>query len=318
MSSSPRPSLSVEAGGVVLPTPVMIASGCFGPEIASLLDVRKLGAVVTRSITIRPQRGAPPPRVAETPSALLVETGLQNDGIEEFLVHQLPELAKLGVPLFVSIAGGSVDEYMRLAMALEGAPGVSAIEANACCPSRERDGEWWAVIPEGAGEVAGAVARLSRVPVFVKLAEMPALVDVARACVRAGAAGLTLIHSVPGMAIDPETFQPRLAPVRGGVAGPAIHPMAVHAVYRVAQALPEVAILGVGGVATAGDAVEMFLAGASAVQVGTAVLTNPQAPIEITTGIAQALMDRGLASPDALRGRMGGMPTPAPVGTDAP
>jgi dihydroorotate dehydrogenase (NAD+) catalytic subunit len=322
MSPARAPSLAVDVGGVRLPTPVMVASGCFGPELAQLADVRRFGGVVTRSVTLRPQRGAPSPRIAETPAGLLSETGLQNDGIEAFLEREMPVLADLGVPVFVSVAGSSVDEFMRLAMALEGVTGVAAIEANACCPSRERDGQWYAATPEGAAEVAGAVSRLARVPVFVKLAESPGLVEAARSCVRAGASGLTLIHSLPGMAVDPRTFRPRLATVKGNVSGPALHPVAVHAVYRVAQAMPEVPILGVGGVTTGEDAVEFLLAGARAVQVGTAVFTNPQAPIEVALGIARVLADTGLGSPEDLRGRMGSLATPvpetAPVGTDVP
>jgi dihydroorotate dehydrogenase (NAD+) catalytic subunit len=310
--------MSVEVGGVTLPTPVMVASGCFGPELSHLADVRKFGGVVTRSISVRPHRGVSSPRVAETPSGLLFETGLQNDGIEAFLSRELPALAELGVPVFVSVAGSSVDEYMRLAMALEGAPVVAGIEANACCPSRERDGRWFAETSDGAAEVAGAVSRLARVPVFVKLADTPDLVEVARACVRSGATGLTLIHSMPGMAVDPGTFRPRLAAVKGSVSGPAIRPMAVHAVYRVAQAMPEVPILGVGGVSGGDDAVEFLLAGARAVQVGTAVFTDPQAPIEVALGIGRVLAEKGLHSPEDLRGRMGSLASPAPVGTEAP
>jgi dihydroorotate dehydrogenase (NAD+) catalytic subunit len=317
-------SLGVDVGGVRLPTPVMVASGCFGPELVQLADVRRFGGIVTRSITMRPQRGTPSPRMAETPSGLLWDTGLQNDGIESFLHRELPALAALGAAVFVSVAGSSIDEFMRLAMALEGAPGVAAIEANACCPSRERDGQWYAATVEAAAEVAGAVSRLARIPVFVKLAESPELVEVARACVRAGATGLTLVHSLPGMAVDPATFQPRLASVTGRVSGPAIHAGAVDAVYRVAQAMPDIPIFGVGGVSTGGDAVEFLLAGASAVQVGSEVFRNPQAPVEVAAGVARVLAARGLSSPEQLRGRMGRLgqtgvlPSPAPVGTDAP
>ncbi len=310
------PPLAVELGGLRLPTPVLVASGCFGPELVQLADPRRFGGIVTRSITMRPQRGTPSPRIAETPSGLLWDTGLQNNGIEAFLVRELPALAELGVPILVSVAGSSIDEFMRLVMALEGVPGVAAIEANACCPSRERDGQWYAATVDGAAEVAGAVSRLARVPVFVKLAEGPQLVEVARACVRSGATGLTLIHSPPGTAVDPATFQPRLSSVAGGVSGPAIRAMAVHAVYRVAQALPELPILGVGGIATGEDAVEFLLAGAGAVQVGTAVFRNPQAPVDVAMGVGRLLAERGLSSPEQLRGRLGSLPAPAPVGPE--
>ncbi|MDP9343956.1 MAG: dihydroorotate dehydrogenase [Actinomycetota bacterium] len=310
-------SLAVDVGGVRLPTPVVVASGCFGPELAQLADVGRFGGVVTKSITMRPHRGTPSPRIAETPSGLLWDTGLQNDGIESFLSRELPALAELGMPVIVSVAGSSIDEFMRLVMALEGAPGIVAIEANACCPSRERDGQWYGASVDGAAEVAGAVSRLARVPVFVKLPESPDLVEVAQACLRAGATGLTLIHSLPGMAVDVGTFQSRLAAVKGSISGPAIHGVALHAVYRVAQAFPEAAIFAAGGVSSAEDAAAFLLAGASAVQVGTAIFRNPQAPIEVAAGLARLLAERGLTSPEQLRGRMGSLRAPAPVGMEA-
>ena len=283
----------------------MVASGCFGRELGHLIDLRKLGAIVTRSLTVQPQRGAPTPRMAETPSGLVSETGLQNEGLDAFREDELPLLQKLGVPVIVSIAGRTVEDYVHLTVGADLMRGVGAIEANLCSPSRERDGRWFASSPEGAAEVAGAVSRLTRLPVFVKLsADTTTLAATAKACVRAGAHGLTLVHSLPAMAVDTATFKPRLAAVTGGLSGPAIHPIAVRAVYEVARALPEAPILGVGGVTSWEDAVELFLAGAWAVQIGTALFSNPGAAIDVTEGIQRFLRERGLSSPADLRGRM--------------
>jgi dihydroorotate dehydrogenase (NAD+) catalytic subunit len=291
-------------GGLRLPTPVMVASGCFGRELAHFIDVSKLGGIVTRSLTVTPSKGSSAPRMAETPSGLLSDTGLQNEGVEAFAARELPALNRIGVPIVVSLAGSSVEEYMRLTMALDGLSGVAALEANACSPSRERDGQWFASTAEGVGEVVGAVSRLTRLPVFVKLsAGVADLPELAEACVRAGAHGLTLVHSFPAMAIDTKAFRPKLASGTGGLSGPALHPIAVRAVYEVTRALPAVPVMGVGGIFTAADAVELLLAGAWAVQVGTALFANPGAAIDVTLGIRSFLEERGLASPADLRGR---------------
>ena len=300
-----KPSLTVDlGGGLRLPTPVMVASGCFSRELAQLVDVSKLGGIVTRSLTVAATMGSSAPRMAETPSGLLSETGLQNDGIESFVGRDLPALNRIGVPIVVSLAWSSVEEYMRLTMALDGLPGVAALEANACSPSRERDGQWFASTSEGVSEVVGAVSRLTRLPVFVKLsAGVTDLPELAEACVRAGAHGLTLIHSFPAMAIDPQTFRPKLASGTGGLSGPSLHPIAVRAVYEVTRALPAVPVMGVGGVSTAADAVELLLAGAWAVQVGTALFADPSAAIDVTLGIRSFLEEGDLASTADLRGR---------------
>ena len=303
------PSPAVDLNGLRLPTPALVASGCFGPELGQLSDIRKLGGIVTRTITLEPTRGAATPRVAETPSGILSDTGLQNEGIDTFLTGELPALARLGVPVVVSVGGFTAPDYMHLTMALDGQEAVAAIEVNACCPSRERGGRWFALTPEGAAEVVGAVARLTRRPVFGKLTPRVAnLVEVAEACIRAGAHGLTLIHPPQGMAIDVEHFRARLAAGYGALSGPALRPVAIWAVHEVSRAFPDVPILGVGGVVTASDALEFLMAGAWAVQVGSAVFSDPSAPVDVARGIVRFLRDRGLSSVADLRLVMQGIP----------
>src|ERR687888_599414 len=217
-------TLAVDLGeGLRLPTPVMVAAGCFGRELAHLIDPRKLGGIVTRSLTVQPQAGSPTPRMAESPSGLIADTGRQNEGVEAFRAAELPVLERIGIPVLMSIAGGSVEEFVRLTVAADTSRDVSGVEVNACSPSRERGGRWFSSSPEGAAEVSGAVSRLTRLPVFVKLgANTSNLAATAEACVRAGAHGVTLIHPFPAMAVDTETFRPKLASVTGGLSGPAL------------------------------------------------------------------------------------------------
>jgi len=298
-----RPTLSVDLGGVRLPTPVMIASGCFSSvkELAGLVDLRKVGGLVTRSITLHPRAGTATPRMAETPSGLLSSVGLQNPGLDAFL-QELPRLAQIGIPVFVSVAGHDVEEFMRVAAGMVALRSVDALELNLSCPNTARGGRLFACDQDQAAETVAAVTGVSRVPVFAKLSsETSDIVEVAKACTSAGARGVTLINPIPGLAIDAATGKPRLGSGAGGLSGPAIKPISLLAVYRVAQALPEAPILGVGGISTAEDALEFLAAGATAVQVGTAMFSNPSAPVEIAVGIGKHLVERGVASPAELR-----------------
>jgi dihydroorotate dehydrogenase (NAD+) catalytic subunit len=292
---------------VVLPLPVLAAAGCLGTgREATLVDLHRLGGVVTRSLTLEPRRGSPTPRMAETPSGLLSWIGLQNAGVEAFLREDLPHLEQVGVPVIASVAGSSVEEYLRVTTLLQNRPGIVALEVYLGAPDEERGrGRPFHARPDRISEVVGAVARMSRLPVFAKLPALePDLVESARACVRAGAHGLTLIDGVPGMAVDAERLRPALAAPVGLLSGPAVKPIALAAVYRVAREMPEVPIMGVGGISTGTDAVEFLLAGAWAVQVGTAMLVDPAAPVEIARGILAYLKDKQLESPAALRGRL--------------
>ncbi len=302
-----KPSMVVDLAGVTFPLPVLAASGCLGTgRDPTLVDLRRLGGVVTRSLTLEPRRGGPTPRVAETAAGIVSWIGLQNPGVEGFLAEDLPRLEQAGVPVVVSVAGSSVEEYLAVTGRLRHRPGVVALEVYLGAPDEERGrGRPFAARLDRAVEVVGAVARMSRLPVFAKLPFLePDLVETARACVRAGAHGLTLIDGVPGLAVDAERLRSRLAAPVGLLSGPAIKPIALAAVHRVAREMPEVPIMGAGGIATGADAVEFLLAGAWAVQVGTAMLVDPAAPVEIARGILAYLKDKQLESPAALRGRL--------------
>jgi dihydroorotate dehydrogenase (NAD+) catalytic subunit len=301
-----RRTLAVDLLGLQLPTPVLIASGCAGTgrELAGLVDLHKVGGLVSRSITMHPRKGTPTPRIAESPSGIVWETGLQNPGIEVFVAEELPRLTHAGAPVIVSIAGGSLEEFVRITSLLQGLTGISAIEVHLSERDEELERDVVAWRPDRAAEIVGAVARTSFVPVFAKLPLGPDLVEMARAVVRGGANGLTLIDSPPALGVDPATLRPRLGGVTGRLSGPALRPLALRAVFEVSRALPEIPILGVGGVRTGEDAVEMLLAGAWAVQVGTATLVDPAAPVEIAQGVASYLKGKGLASPADVRGRL--------------
>jgi dihydroorotate dehydrogenase (NAD+) catalytic subunit len=300
-------TLRTTLAGIELATPVMAASGTFGSgvEMSSLIDLRKVGAVVTKSITPQPVRGMPTPRMAETPSGMLNAIGIQNPGVEAFVEKDGPFIARAGVPVIVSIAGKTVQEYAEVAVRVSKIPGVVAVEANISSPNYNRNGQLFARDAQAAGEVIGTVTRMTHLPVFAKLtADVTDIVEVAQSCVRAGAHGLSLINTLSGMAIDVDTFRPKLGATTGGLSGPAIRPVALRCVFQVARALPEVPIIGIGGITDAVSAVEFLLAGAAAVQVGTANYYNPHATIEVTEGLAAYLARRGMTSPAELRGRV--------------
>lgn len=295
-----RLTLSTDLGGVTFPTPVLVAAGCLRSpkELHGLVDLRKLGGIVTTSITLAPRAGAPVPRVTETPSGVLSAVGWQNPGVEAFIEDELPALQKTGVPIIVSIAGSSVGEYVQVANSLSHAGGIAGLELNLACPDEERGGDVFAHRADRAAEVAGSVSRLTRLPVFAKLsADVYEVAEIAGACVHAGVSGLTLISGPVGMAIGVMSMNPQLGATVGRLSGPAIRPIAVRAVYEVARALPDVPIFGVGGIVEPQHALEMMLAGASAVQVGTAMLVNPTAPVDIAKGLLAYLRAMGLASP---------------------
>ena len=306
----PAPSLEVHLNGLRFPTPVLAASGCFnvGRELGEIVDLERVGGIVTKSVTLRPRKGLPVPRMAETASGMLNAIGLQNIGVDEFRAKDAPWIESLrdaGTPVLVSVAGRTVDEYAQVTVRVGGLAGVTGIEANISCPNVERRNQVFACHPDQAAEVIGTMCRLTAVPVFAKLtADVTNIVDVAEACVRAGAHGLSLVNTLLGMAIDTETFRPKLGAVTGGLSGPAMKPVALRCVYQVAQAFPEVPIMGIGGIRTAEDAVEFLLAGASAVQVGTASFFDPQAIVTVADGIGGFLARRGMSSPADLRGKV--------------
>ena len=293
--------LRTSLAGAALPNPVLTASGCAaaGRELEPFAPVDSLGAVVTKSVTLRPRAGRPTPRMAETPSGMLNSIGLQNPGVDAFLAHDLPWLADRGARAVVSIAGGSVADYAALAARLADAPALVAVEVNISCPNVESRGEVFACDPLAASRVVAAVRAETPagVPVLAKLSpDVTDLVAIARSCVDAGADGLTLVNTLLGMVIDPTTLRPVLGGVTGGLSGPAIRPVALRCVWQVHAALPHVPILGVGGIATGLDALQFLLAGASAVSVGTVVFGDPSAPVRVLAELDRALAARGFGS----------------------
>jgi dihydroorotate dehydrogenase (NAD+) catalytic subunit len=293
--------LTTDLAGALLPNPVLTASGCAaaGRELEPFAPVSALGAVVTKSVTLRPRAGRPTPRMAETASGMLNSIGLQNPGVDAFVAHDLPWLADHGARAVVSIAGGSVADYAALAARIAHAPAMVAVEVNISCPNVESRGEVFACDPLAASRVIAAVrAELpAGIPVLAKLSpDVTDIVAVARACVDAGADGLTLVNTLLGMVIDPDTMRPVLGGVTGGLSGPAILPVALRCVWQVHAALPAVPLLGVGGIRTGLDALQFVLAGARAVSVGTAVFGDPSAPVRVLAELETALAARGFAS----------------------
>lgn len=292
--------LSTRLAWVDVPNPVFTASGCAaaGQELGQFFDVAELGGVVTKSILLAPRAGRPTPRMAETPSGMLNAIGLQGPGIEAFLNRDLPWLAERGARAVVSIAGGSVGEYAELGRRLRGAAGLTAVEINISCPNVEDRGQVFACdAPSAAAAVAAVRAAVAPdVPVFAKLSpDVTDIVAIARSCIAAGADGLSLINTLLGMAIDTTTMRPVLAGDTGGLSGPAIRPVAVRSIWQIHEAMPEVPLLGMGGVRTGLDALELVLAGASAISVGTVVFNDPCAPIRVRDELAGALKARGLS-----------------------
>ena len=313
--AQPDCDLSTDLAGLTLPNPVLTASGCAaaGRELHQFFDVAELGAVVTKSIMMAPRSGRATPRMAETPSGMLNSIGLQGPGIDHFLEHDLPWLHEHGARAVVSIAGGSVEEFAELARRLRGAPGLSAIEVNISCPNVADRGLVFACSPTASSDVVGAVRRHTApsVPVFAKLSpDVTDIVEIARACVDAGADGLSLINTLLGMALDLDTMRPVLAGVTGGLSGPAVKPVAVRCIWQVHAALPDVPLIGMGGVRSGLDALELVLAGASAVSVGTAVFGDPSAPVRVLRELTRALTDRGFGS---LREAVGHAHRPLPT-----
>lgn len=279
----------MELAGIKMKNPVMVASGTFGwgREYHEYMDLNKLGAIVTKSITLKPREGNPPPRIVETPSGMLNSIGLQNEGIDHFLKEDLPFLAKFDTPTIVNIAGESAEEYAELARILGKEPMVKGIEVNISCPNVKYGGMAFGIDPKLTAEVIKSVRQSTSQPVIAKLT--PNVTDIkviAKAAVEAGADALSLINTIVGMSFDINTGKSRLGTLTGGLSGPAIKPIAVRMVYEVTEVV-KVPVIGMGGIMSGADAVEFFLAGASAVQVGTATFVDTQAPVRIIREIEE-------------------------------
>ena len=300
--------LRTRLGNVELPSPILTAAGCagVGRELAQFMDVARIGAVTTKSVTLEPRAGNPAPRLAESPSGLVSSVGLQGPGIDAFLQRDLPWLLSRGARAVVSVAGHTAGSYASLATRLSDAAGVTAIEVNLGCPDAENAGQPFALSPESAARVVAAVRVSARrdIPVFAKLSpDVTDIVAVARACVSAGCDGLSLVNTVPGMVLDVGSRQPALAGVYGGLSGPAIRPLAVRCVWQVHEAFPEVPIIGTGGVAHGRDALEFLLAGASMVAIGTALFHDPSACTRVQRELEEELVAWGVDRAADLIGR---------------
>ena len=293
--------LSTTLGNAWFPSPLFTASGCAssGKELAQFIDLREIGAVVTKSVMSKPRHGRPTPRMAETPSGMINSIGLQGPGIDQFLAQDLPWLVSQKARVIVSIAGETVEEYATLARKVRSAPGISALEVNISCPNVENRGLVFACDPDASRRVIDGVRKTlgGELPIIAKLSpDVTDLVSIAKGVVDAGADGLALINTVLSMVINLDTMRPQLGGKTGGLSGPAIRPIAVRAIYQVHEALPTVPILGMGGVATGRDALELILAGAKGVSVGTASFGDPAAIITIQNELKELLKVRGFTS----------------------
>jgi dihydroorotate dehydrogenase (NAD+) catalytic subunit len=311
----PLDGLRTTVGSVRLPSPVMTAAGTagHGAELGAYLDLSRLGAVVVKSLSAEPWKGNPAPRVHPTTAGMLNSVGLQGPGVEAWLRDELPTLLAAGARVVASIWGRTVEDFARAAELLADAPGgVVAVEVNVSCPNLEARNQLFAHSPTATAEVISAAAGCLR-PRWAKLSpNTDRLVEVADAATQAGAEAVTLVNTVLGMVIDPETRQPVLGAGGGGLSGPAIHPVAVRAIYDVRAALPAVPIVGVGGVADGPTAVELLLAGASAVQVGTATFADPRATQRIADDLARWCRRRGVTEISQLIGAAHGPAGSAP------
>lgn len=286
--------VSVKLGPLTLKNPIMTASGTFGygQEFGALVDLNLLGAIIVKGLSLRPKAGNPPPRIVETPCGMLNAIGLANIGLETFMKEKLPWLRSLDTEVIVNIYGHSIDEYGELATALKGVDGISALEVNISCPNVECGGMAFGTDPDVSARVTEKVLKNTDKPVIVKLT--PNVTDirlVAKAVEGAGGHALSLINTLTGMAIDIERRTPKLANTSGGLSGPAIRPVALHMVYQVVKTV-DIPVIGVGGIMDYRDALEFLIAGARAVEVGTANFVNPRATVDIVEGIRKFCEER--------------------------
>ncbi|MDG5467625.1 dihydroorotate dehydrogenase [Deltaproteobacteria bacterium IMCC39524] len=291
-----RPDMSVEIAGIKLRNPVMPASGTFGygEEYTPFIDMEKIGAIVTKGLSLKPKAGNPTPRIAETVSGMLNAIGLQNVGIDAFIQHKMPFLRTVNTPVIANFFGNTLEEYGEVAKRLNDIPEIAAGELNISCPNVKQGGIVFGTDPKAASEVVALVRKNLQKPLIVKLT--PNVTDitvVARAVEEAGADAIACINTLTGMSVDVNTRKPRIANMTGGLSGPAIRPVAVRMVHQVVQTV-SVPVIGIGGIVKAMDALEFLIVGAKAVQVGTANFVDPTAMISIIEGIEEFLVAEGI------------------------
>lgn len=301
-----RPDLSARIGKVKFSNPVLVASGTFGyaEEYASFLDLNKLGGIITKSITLNPREGNPPPRTCETPSGMLNAIGLANVGLKRFVKEKLPYLRKLKTKVVVNVAGSSIDEYAEVVKKLEGKKGIDLLEINISCPNVKEGGIAFGSNPENAYRCLKAVRENTTFPLIAKLSpNVSDITEIASAAKEAGADGVSLINTLVGMAIDLGTKKPRLKNITGGLSGPAIKPVALAMVFKVAQKV-KIPVIGIGGIMNTRDALEFILAGASMVQIGTGNFVDPECSIKIVEGLGRYCQENKIKRITQLVGKL--------------
>ena len=305
MAEDKRIEMGIEISGISLRNPLLVCSGTYGNgrEYAEWLELPELGGLMTKSVTLSACQGNVPPRLWETPSGLLNSIGLENSGLERFLADDLPWLYRYDLPIWVNVAGFSPEEYVEVAREVSHSGMAAAIELNISCPNVARGGIHFSSDVQDACSLVKMVKRKIDIPLYVKLTPLCAdIANMAASLAAAGADGLSLINTFPAMAVDIETARPRLGNVTGGLSGPAIHPIAVRMVWEVAQAV-DLPVIGMGGIWSWEDAVEMMMVGADAVAVGTLNFVDPTAPLKILEGMNAFLVDKGMAAAKELVGR---------------
>ena len=290
--------LNTKIGSLELKNPVMTASGTFGygTEYADFMDINRLGAIIVKGTTLNPRQGNPYPRMAETPSGMLNAVGLQNKGADYFMDHIYPEVRKFQTNVIVNVSGSCIEDYVQCASIINTLDDIPAIELNISCPNVKQGGMAFGVKPESAAQVVSAVRKAYDKTLIVKLSpNVTDITEIARAVEGAGADSVSLINTMLGMAIDAEKRKPILSTITGGMSGPAVKPVALRMVWQTAKAV-KIPVIGLGGICSATDAIEFLLAGASAIQIGTANFIDPSVSEKVVDGIQEYLERHGFAS----------------------
>jgi dihydroorotate dehydrogenase (NAD+) catalytic subunit len=298
--------LNTKIGSLELKNPVMTASGTFGygTEYADFMDISRLGAIIVKGTTLNPRQGNPYPRMAETPSGMLNAVGLQNKGVDYFVDHIYPEVRKIQTAIIVNVSGSCIDDYVQTASIINTLDDIPAIELNISCPNVKQGGMAFGVKPESAAQVVSAVRKAYDKTLIVKLSpNVTDITEIARAVEGAGADSVSLINTMLGMAIDAEKRRPILSTITGGMSGPAVKPVALRMVWQTAKAV-KIPVIGLGGICSATDAVEFLLAGASAVQIGTANFIDPSISEKVVDGIEEYLERHGFSSVQEIIGAL--------------